>query len=111
MSPQILRIGKMDRLITIEQATEIQGSDYGENTQTWSTWKLLYANVYTGGGREFEAAKQINAEIDTQFQIRWVDGLSPKMRISYDGRYYDIYRIQEVGRRQRWNIWARARQE
>lgn len=29
------------------------------------------------------------------------------MRIYYDGRYYDIHRIQEVGRRDRLNLWDR----
>ena len=109
--PTILPIGKLDRRITIQTPTDGQGEEYGEVTQTWTDWLETYANVYSGGGREFEAAKQINADIDTQFQIRWISGLSPKMRIYYDGLYYDIYRIQEVGRRQRLNIWARARQE
>jgi hypothetical protein len=31
------------------------------------------------------------------------------MRILYDGRYYDIQRIDEVGRKNRLNIWAKAR--
>lgn len=103
-------IGRMDRVITIEQLTQGVGVEYGEPTQTWSTWKEVWANVYFGGGREFEAARQINAEIDTQFQVRYVAGLAPTMRISYEGRTYDIYRIQEVGRRNRLNIWAKARQ-
>lgn len=110
MSPQILPLGKLDRRITIQQLTQSQGSDYGNPTKTWSDWLETYANVYFGGGREFEAARQINAEVDTQFQIRWTTGLSATMRILYDGVYYDIHRIQEVGRRQRLNIWAKARQ-
>jgi SPP1 family predicted phage head-tail adaptor len=105
----ILPIGKLDRTITIQQLIQGVGADYGEPTEKWTTWLECWANVYFGGGREFEAARQINAEIDTQFQIRYVFGLLPTMRISYDGRYYDIYRIDEVGRRSRLNIWAKAR--
>lgn len=106
----ILPIGKLDRRIAIESATKGQGAEYGEPTETWATWLSTWANVYSGGGREFEAARQINAEIDTQFQIRWRSGLNTTMRILYESRYYDIYRIQEVGRQERWNIWAKARQ-
>lgn len=106
--PQILPIGKLDRLITIQEATDTQGSDYGDNTKSWATWKSPWANVKHFSGGEKQEARQIYAEVKTRFQIRWVSGLSPKMRISYDGRYYDIYEIEEVGRRQRWNIWARA---
>ncbi|RPH38358.1 head-tail adaptor protein [bacterium] len=107
----ILPIGKLDRQIIIEQLTQTQGSVYGEPTESWTTWHTCWANVYSGGGREFEAARQISAEIDTQFQIRYVDGLISTMRINYDGRYYDIHRVQEVGRRDRWNIWTKARQQ
>ena len=109
--PKSLDIGKLDRRITIQSLTQGSGSPYGEPTQTWTTWATVWANVYSGGGREFEAARQITAEIDTQFQVRWIDGLTPTMRILYEGRTYDILRIQEVGRRERWNIWTKARQE
>lgn len=104
-----LPIGRMDRRITIQQLTQGVGEEYGEPTETWSDWSTVWANVYYGGGREFEAARQLNAEIDTQFQIRYRAGMLPTMRIVYEGRYYDIYRIDEVGRRSRWNIWAKAR--
>ncbi len=110
MSPQILPIGKLDRRITIQSLTQGLGTEYGEPTETWSDWATVWANVYMGGGREFEAARQITAEIDTQFQIRYVSGIQETMRISYDGRLYDIYRIQEVGRHERLNLWAKARQ-
>lgn len=106
----ILPIGKMDRQITIEALTQGQGSKYGEPTETYAPWATVWGNKYEGGGREFEAARQITAEIDTQFQIRYVAGLSTTMRITYEGRQYDILRIQEVGRRNRLNIWAKARQ-
>ncbi len=107
----ILPVGKLDRRITIQESVRGVGAAYGEPTQTWTDWATVWANVYSGAGRELEAARQITAEIDTQFQIRYVAGLKPTMRISYEGRIYDIYRIEEVGRRNRWNIWAKARQE
>jgi len=107
----ILPIGKLDRRITIQSLTQGIGADYGEPTQTWTDWATVWANVYYGGGREFEHARQLTAEIDTQFQIRYVEGLLPTMRIAYEGRYYDIYRMDEVGRRNRWNIWAKARRQ
>ena len=106
-----LPIGKMDRRITIETMVQGQGAEYGEPTEVPAVFATLWANVYYGGGREFESARQVNAEIDTQFQIRHIEGLLPTMRILYEGRYYDIYRIDEVGRRERWNIWAKARRE
>jgi len=110
MSP-LMPIGKLDRRITIQQLTHGVGSVYGEPTQNWDDWATVWANVYYGGGREFEAARQLNAEISVQFQIRHIAGLLPTMRILYEDRYYDIERIDEVGRRNRWNIWAKARRQ
>ena len=110
MSP-IMEIGKMDRRITIQVLTQGVGSDYGEPTQNWNDWLTCWANVYYGGGREFEAARQLNAEISIQFQIRYVAGLSNTMRILYEEKYFDVDRFDEVGRRNRWNIWAKARRE
>lgn len=107
-----LRIGKMDRSIIIEELVKSQGEDYGEPVEQWLPWgEPVWANVYSGGSREFEAARQISSEIDTQFQIRYLEGVKPTMRISYEGLLYEIVRIQEVGRRERLNLWAKARQE
>ena len=109
MSP-ILPPGRLDRRITIQSLTQTQGK-YGELLDTWSDFATVWANKNEDGGREFAAARQVNAEISTQFQIRYLEGLSAKMRILCDGRYYDIDRISEVGRRERLNIFAKARQE
>ena len=105
----ILPIGKLDRQITIEQATQGEGP-YGEPTETWTPFATVWANAYSGSGKEFVAARQVNAEVSMQFQIRWLAGVSATMRILYDGAYYDIVSLSEVGRRERLNIFAKARQ-
>lgn len=102
-----LQIGKYDRRITIQALTAGQGVT-GAPTETWTDYLTVWANQYSSG-RELEAAKQINAEISTQFQIRYISGLSATMRIIYDGLQYDIDHIIEVGRRDRLNIFAKAR--
>jgi SPP1 family predicted phage head-tail adaptor len=105
-----LQIGKLDRRIVVQRLTQGQGP-YGEPTETWTEFASLWTNAYSGSGREFAAARQVNAEISMQFQIRYLDGLSTTMRILYNGQHYDIDRISEVGRRERLDIFAKARQE
>jgi SPP1 family predicted phage head-tail adaptor len=105
-----LAIGRMDRRITLQRQVQGVGQN-GEPTSEWAAWLTVWANAYSGSGRELEAARQISAEISTQFQIRWVDGLSATMRILWEGRYYDIDHFTEVGRRQRIDIFAKARVE
>lgn len=104
-----LQIGKMDRRITIEQPTQGVGP-YGEPIETWMDLATVWANAYAGAGKEFVAARQVNAEVSMQFQIRWRSDLSTTMRIFYDGKYFDIVDIAEVGRHERLNIFAKARQ-
>ena len=106
----ILPIGKLDRQITIEQVTQGEGP-YGEPTETWAPFAAgIWANAYASG-REFVAARQVNAEITIMFQIRWRTGISTTMRILYEGTYFDIVGPPiEVGRRERLNIFAKARQ-
>ena len=104
----ILPIGKLDRQITIQSLTQTQG-EYGELIDTWTDVATVWANAYAGAGKEFVAARQVNAEVSMQFQIRWM-ALSTTMRILYDGKYFDIVDIAEVGRRERLNIFAKARQ-
>ena len=104
----ILPIGKLDRQITLQSLTQTQG-EYGELIDTWSDVATVWANAYAGAGKEFVAARQVNAEVSMQFQIRWM-ALSTTMRILYDGKYFDIVDIAEVGRRERLNIFAKARQ-
>lgn len=105
----ILPIGKLDRRITIQSLTQTQGQ-FGELIDTWTDVATVWANVYFGGGREFEQARQINAEIEVQFQVRYRAGISTTMRISYGEKTYDIVRVDEVGRRERLNVWGKARQ-
>ena len=104
----ILPIGKLDRQITIQSLTQTQG-EYGELIDTWTDVATVWANAYAGAGKEFVAARQVNAEVSMQFQIRWM-AVSTTMRILYDGKYFDIVDIAEVGRRERLNIFAKARQ-
>jgi SPP1 family predicted phage head-tail adaptor len=105
-----LQIGKLDTRIVIEHYATTTG-EYGEPIKAWVSFATVWANKYEGSGRELVGAKQINAEITTQFQIRFMEGLSAKMRIVVDGRYHDIASILEVGRRDRLNIFTKARHE
>lgn len=102
-------IGSMREVITIQALTQGQGAQYGEPTKSWADWAVVYANVYDGPGRELEAARQQIGEVVTQFQIRWAAGLSVTMRILFNGLIYDIQRIVEFRKENRWDIYATAR--
>lgn len=110
MIGSIGQIGELDRRIRIQALTPGQNSTYGEPTEAWTDWLVTWANVTPLTGRELYDARQLSAEVDTRFRVRWKSGLVPTMRILYDGKIYDIYHIAEIGRRVAWQILAKARQ-
>ena len=98
----------MDRLITIEQSTEGRGS-MGGITETWTQFDEVWAKWTPGGGGESFDADQETAERSGIFMIRWLDGLTTKMRIRWDGLTWDIKHIAEIGRREGLNVTVEAR--
>lgn len=106
---RVVSIGSMDRRITIQKLFQGVGSTYGEPTETWVDWSTCWAAVEELTGRELAEARQISAEITTKFTIRWVDRLSPTMRIVYSGQTFDIHHIAELGRKEYWAVYGKAR--
>lgn len=83
----------------------------GSQPESWADWAMAWANVYSGERGEFETAGQVTAEVDTRLQISWISRQKPTMRILYDDSIYDIHRIEELGRCERWNVFAKGRVE
>lgn len=101
-----MRIGNLDRRITIEQNTPATDS-FGEQDASWSELDTVWAEVRTQSGREiFRAGTQ--AEADVTFRIRYRSDLTRAMRIIHDGDAYDILAINEIGRREGLEIVGKA---
>lgn len=78
------------------QSKDLRQDSFGAETPTWSTFATVWAAVEPLRGREYLEAKHLQAEVDVRFRIRYRDGLLPSMRISYDGRLFDIMDIIHV---------------
>ena len=102
-----MRAGLLDRQITIEEATTAQDS-YGQPLETWTTFAVVWAAKVDIKARERFTANQPLAEETTRFRIRYLDNLTPQMRVRHDGKVYDIQGIAELGRRVGLEITARA---
>lgn len=102
-----------DRKIIIQRAAiEIDAS--GQEISTWVDWKERRAAVLQSSGHssgiEALAGGKETASLAVQFTTRYVPGLTEKDRIAYDGYYYDIISIVELGRRHYMQIttnWQR----
>jgi len=94
-------IGKSDRRITIQRATETTNG-YGEKVATWATLITVWAELQkTSGAKEAIASRQDTATKQLVFKIRSSTdsrAVTTKDRLVYDGKYFDITGIEEQGR-------------
>jgi SPP1 family predicted phage head-tail adaptor len=84
-----MRAGKLRRRLEIQQAIETQGAT-GEMAVTWATFATVWGAVEPLRGREFWAAKEQQAMVDTRIRIRYLDGVTPKMEVLDGTRRYLI---------------------
>lgn len=95
--------GQMDRVIELQTATTTTGSN-GETIATWQLYKRVRASIrWETGGEGFTADARYAKQL-VVFQIRYQPGIVPTMRIAYDGRFYEVLDVQELGRRHRLDL-------
>lgn len=103
-----MRAARLDRRITIQSRTEAQDATTGEATYTWADVDTVWAEIQELRGREYFAARQVQADIGVKFTIRYRAGVTVLNRISYDGRVYNIRHIATLGRKAGLEIFADA---
>lgn len=84
-----MRAGALRHSLVIEQPTESQNS-HGDPVPTWSTFATVYGSLEPLSGREVFAAAQLTGEITARARIRYLSGVTEKMRISFDSKIYAI---------------------
>jgi SPP1 family predicted phage head-tail adaptor len=89
---------KNDR-IEIEQVTETRGSEGGV-TETWSVLYTVWAEVGQVSGNENYTSDMIVYNDVKKFTIYYNNGqnVTAKMRIKYNGEYYNITSITHIKR-------------
>ena len=100
-----------DKKITIMGVTEGQ-NDLGDPIQIRGPipgGENIWAYVRHTSGREYYAAKQVQAEEEMLFEINWRDDITPKNWIVYKGKEYNITRIDDFeGYKDTLRIYAYA---
>lgn len=108
-----MKAGALDRRITIERYTSVQ-NEYGEPVVTWTNLATVWASWRRASARETLAALEIAAAVSDVFEVRYsgtVSGITPKDRLVYGERNFDIVSVEEIGRREGLRINAIARAE
>ena len=93
-----MRAGDMRHSVRLELRTTLQDAA-GEPLTTWNLFAERRAAVERSPGREVWASAQRSARVPTIFRLRYLDGVTPAMRLLFDGKVYDILSaIDQAGR-------------
>jgi SPP1 family predicted phage head-tail adaptor len=97
-----LKIGGLDRKITIQQKT-VSRTALGDETEAWGTLASVWAKVIPMSGREYFNGQSVQRTSSkfSRFQIRYLASVSQdtQLRVLYQGLTYDIQNIAEIGRK------------
>ena len=90
-----MRAGQLDHYVLIEQPTETTDA-YGQAVKSWATYVDAWAGIAPLRGSERILAGQEAAGADTKITMRYVSGVTAKMRVNEDGTLYDIKFVSDV---------------
>lgn len=89
----------MDDYLTLQEVTNTRQPD-GSFVESWSDVDVMWGAVEDLSGREYFAARQVNADSTSKIVIRWREGVTPgKNRIKDGSTIYDIEHVSERGRK------------
>ena len=96
-----MNAGRLRFRVDIQQPVETQNS-YGEPEVTWTDVATgIWAGIEPLRGREFFAARQVNAEIESRIVMRYRSDVKAKYRILHGTDEYYIDTVINVGERNR----------
>lgn len=103
-----LRAGRLDRRIILQDYTSDNGSPYGEEFKTWTNTATVWAQFIPVKGTEEFLSVERYAEAEARFVIRYRTGVTPKTRISFDSKTWNVIAVVEVGRQEALELYAKA---
>ena len=98
-----MRIGELKHLVSLQKRSVTRGAA-GEVVETWATIGTAWAAMKPLKGREYFAAKQVQAETTHEITIRYRSDMGPLDRITYKNRVFDIQTAINSMEQDRWLI-------
>jgi|LAHQ01.1.fsa_nt_gb SPP1 family predicted phage head-tail adaptor len=102
-----MKSGALDQRVTIQIYTKTRGTS-GEQVDTWTDWKTIWASVTTSGGAENYYNPQLVALSSHRMLTRYIvkPGLEwPLCRLVWRGKILDVVHIDESRQRHGELYW------
>lgn len=82
---------KFDKRVKLQKYT-VETDDEGYQKQIWSTYRTVWARVFTVSGREFFSSATVNYEVKLRFVIRASRSLelSNGMRVVFQNQAFEV---------------------
>lgn len=103
-----MQAGKLRHQVTIEAPTTTPNA-FGERVETWAPFATVWASREDLAGREAFVAAQWRADVTTRFTLRFLDGVTAKMRVNDGGTLYNIASVSDPEGRGRTLVIIAAR--
>ena len=89
-----MNTGRLRNAITIQQSIVATGSS-GASTKTWTVFATVFADIRTPTGKEYFGQDKFNSQVSHVVTIRWIEGVTPSMRIIWGSRTLNIEYVSE----------------
>jgi SPP1 family predicted phage head-tail adaptor len=84
-----MQAGQLRHPVTIQELTTSL-NDYGETVEAWSDWENVFAEIKPQSSREFQRAKQLQADATHVLKIRYLPGVTSGMRVKFGDRILNL---------------------
>jgi hypothetical protein len=99
----MINAGNLRERVTVQQATESRNG-IGETVLSWATFATVWASVEGVSAREALTAGQNEVSITHKVQMRYLTGLTQRMRLQWRGRTLEIVSLLEHDNRSRHEL-------
>lgn len=93
--PRMIRAGKYNKSVILQwrDYKKERKSGYGSSRPFWKKFAEVRASVEPLQGREYFSGPFQMGENIVRVRIRYIEGVTRKMRIRYGNRVFDIYSV------------------
>jgi SPP1 family predicted phage head-tail adaptor len=104
-----MNAGALRHSVIVQFATDTV-KESGQTEKTWSQYANRFAEILTPSGEKFFGMDKFNAKVTHVVRIRWLDGITEKMRVMWGVRILNIVFISEDKDHGRW-MWLNCLEE